>query len=969
MKKDNKAKKEDKTQNKSSQKNDKNLSPKKTSKKKRILKISLLVFLLLVLIGGGSLAGMVISYANEAPEFDPQQLRPAETSFIYDQAGNKIAPLHHEQERTIISLDKIPTHMQKAFIAIEDERFEDHFGVDIIGILRASMVNLMQREIVQGASTITQQLTRNAFLTSEQTFKRKIQEAWLAIQLERHYTKSEILEMYLNTIYFGNGAYGVEAAANTYFDKSAEDLALAESAMLAGIPRSPNSNNPFFSEDRAINRMKLVLYNMESVGFISPEEAEEARKTENFEYGEKRDEELPYPYFLEYVLHRELVSTLKNMPEYGTRESAYEAIYTHGLKIHTTMDTEIQAHVENTLDDDSMYPSTTRIDMDKFKEGYKEAGGNIPGDFPHAYIDEEKGVPQPQSAFVLADPSSGEIIALGGGRDFRKEENEIMRYLSTRQPGSAIKPVTPYAAAFEENALAPGSIVYDVPFSAGSYSPKNWDGQYWGPVSARDALRWSRNIPAVATLQDISPYTGTEYATKMGINSFTEDDRGSLTTALGGVSGIPPLEMAQAYATLANMGVKADFHTISRIEDRDGNVIYEQNNTPETVLSPQTAYMVTHILEDAHRNTFTSNARVAYDRPVAVKTGTTDERKDIYLATYTPNIVSVLWIGNDIRDMGRIQGSYPYTTAITREIYNKVFEDLEIEYFSAQRPSGIIEMKVCSKTGLKPSDKCEKAGDITRDMFTVETTPEDTCEDHVEKEICEESELLAGEYCPDDSITKEVFFTGRYANYVNKKPPENTCDVHDSETEEDDTDEDDSDDTTQPPSATSFSAKWNSQQNTVELEWSSPDTDNIKEYHLLREPKGGERLLVDKLNKNRTHYKDESNLEGGVTYNYLLYVIGEGGNKSESVSSSVTIPTSGNGNGSDDDNEDNEEEGSSNGNGEENNGENNDDNSNGGNEEGGRFPSTISSSLNEIIFERYGIIISSIFLPLKNLLF
>lgn len=961
MKKDNKVKKENKTQKKPSQKNDKNHSTKNTGKKKRILKISLLVFLLLVLIGGGSLAGMVISYANEAPEFDPQQLRPAETSFIYDREGNQIAPLHHEQERTIISLDEVPTHTQKAFIAIEDERFEDHFGVDIIGIIRAGMVNLMQREIVQGASTITQQLTRNAFLTAEQTFRRKIQEAWLAIQLERHYTKSEILEMYLNTIYFGNGAYGIEAASNTYFDKSADELTLAESAMLAGIPRSPNSNNPFFSEERALNRMKLVLYNMESVGYISSEEAEEARETENFEYGELREKELPYPYFLEYVLHRELVNTLKDMPEYGTRESAYEAIYTHGLKIHITMDTDIQAHVENTLDDDSMYPSTIRIDMDKFKEGYKEAGGNIPRDFPGAYIDEEKGVPQPQSAFVLADPTTGEIIALGGGRDFRKEENEILRYLSTRQPGSAIKPVVPYAAAFEENALAPGSIVYDVPFSAGSYSPKNWDGQYWGPINARDALRWSRNIPAVATLQDISPYKGTEYATNMGINSFTEDDRGSLTTALGGVSGIPPLQMAQAYGTLANMGVKAEFHTISHIKDRDGNVIYEQNNTPETVLSPQTAYMINHILEDAHRNTFTSNSRVAFDRPVAAKTGTTDERKDIYLAAYTPNIVSVIWIGNDIRDMGRIQGSYPFTTAITREIYNKVFEDLEVKYFSEQRPSGIIGMKVCSKTGLKPSDKCEKAGDVTTDMFTVQTAPNDTCKDHVEKEICKESELLAGEYCPDDAITKKVFFTGRYANYVGNEPPGSTCDVHDSETKEKDTD-DDGDDTTQPPTATSFSAKWSSSQEEVQLEWNSPNTDNIKEYHLLREPSGGERLLLERLNRNRTHYKDKSNLEKGVTYNYILYVIDRDGNKSESVSSSVTIPgENGNEDDTGDDNDDNDNN--------DNNNEDNNDNSNGDNEEGGRFPSSISSSLNGVIMERYGIKIASIFLPLKNLLF
>ncbi|MFY9115423.1 MAG: transglycosylase domain-containing protein, partial [Dethiobacteria bacterium] len=533
---------------------------------------------------------------------------------------------------------------------------------------------------------MTQQLVRNAFLSPEKTLKRKIQEAWLAIQVEREFSKPEILEMYLNIIYFGNGAYGIEAAAETYFNKDAAELSLAEAALLSGFVCAPNSFNPFINEEKALSRKQTVLRKMESLGIISTEEADEARE-EELKFGELKIQGYPYPYFIDYVVHHELIKILSDTTLFGSKEDAYNAIYTLGLKIYTTLETELQAHVEETLNRKDKYPTTVRIDMEKFKAAYHEAGNKMPKDYPKAYIDEENGIPQPQSAMVLANPQTGAIRALGGGREYCKNKNEVLRFISKRQPGSSIKPIVSYAPAFEEKVLAPGSIVYDVPIKIGSYAPRSWDGKYWGPITVREAIKWSRNIPAVSVLHMISPSKGTEYAERMGISSFSDDDRNSLSVALGGVSGISVMDMCQTFATIANEGVKKPLHTVSRIEDRNGEIIFEQNAAGEAVLSPQTAFMITHILEETHRTSFTGN-RLYIDRPVAVKTGTTNDDRDTLLAAFTPNLVSYLWMGYDFKDMGRIRGGHGLTTSITRDVFKKAFEGLEKISFESRRPSG-----------------------------------------------------------------------------------------------------------------------------------------------------------------------------------------------------------------------------------------------------------------------------------------
>ncbi|NLI71013.1 MAG: PBP1A family penicillin-binding protein [Firmicutes bacterium] len=845
-------------------------SPQKKSFNKT-LKVIFTVLAFLIILGFGTGTAMLVAYVKDAPTFDPRMLKPAETSYLYDNKGNEITRLYQEQNRTVVPISSLPEYVPKAFVAIEDERFEKHFGVDVIGITRALVVNITKKDLVsQGASTITQQLIRNAFLTPEKTLKRKIQEAWLSIQLEREFSKPEILEMYLNTIYFGNGAYGIEAAAETYFNKSSSDLSLAEGSMLAGFVCAPNSFNPFINEEKAQNRKKTVLRKMSSLGYIGADEAKSARE-EELKYGELKTREYPYPYFIDYVVHHELIKILSETALLGDKEAAYHAIYTQGLKIYTTLDTELQAHVEETLRRKDKYPTTIYIDMDKFKAAYKEAGNKLPKDYPKAYIDEENGVPQPQAAMVIANPQTGAIRALGGGREYRKNKDEVLRFVSKRQPGSSIKPVVSYAPAFEEKILAPGSIVYDVPIKIGNYAPRSWDGRYWGPITVREAIKWSRNIPAVSVLHMVSPGKGTEYAERMGISSFSEDDRGALSVALGGVSGISVMDMCQAFATIANEGVKKPLHTVSRIEDRNGEIIFEQNAAGEAVLSPQTAYMITNILEETHRTTFTGN-RLYIDRPVAAKTGTTNDDRDTLLAAFTPNLISYLWMGYDFKDMGRIRGGHGLTTSITRDVFRKAFEGLEKISFESRRPSGLVTMEICKLSGLKPTQVCRDANTVVKEIFTPQTAPKETCSDHVEVEICQASGLLKGPYCPDEDVTKEYFYIGKHSE---DKPPKEKCNVHTGPSEK----------------VTSFAAIWNPVSRSVTLSWSVSSSTNIKEFKIYRGSSSEKSTLLATVDARTLHYTDARDLKNDTEYTYFLYMVDKQNNQSEPATARAKVPS------------------------------------------------------------------------------
>ena len=578
----------------------KNKKNKKTDKKKvkikRSVKLFFRTFFILALLfffaSAGLGLGAVLSCIKDAPDFDPRHFNQPLTSHYYDYHNNEITAQHDGHNRIEVPLHEMPDHLQEAFIAVEDERFYDHIGVSPKDILRAVYNNLRKQRLTdQGASTITQQLIKNAFLTPEKTFQRKIQEAWMAISMEQEYSKREILEFYLNIIYFGHLNYGVEAAAQDYFDKSISEVTLAEAALLAGIPRNPTKYSPLRNFEEAKLRQEVVLNRMVECGYISHNEARRARE-EPIELAEGAERTFEYPHFMNYV-EREAEKILRELDIY---EDPAQALNRGGLKIYTTLIPETQLMVEAVINDEQYYPST---------------------------VEDEQGKLQPQAAAVLAEPETGYLRALVGGRDYGLH-NQDLRFLSRRQPGSAIKPVLAYAPAIEEGIIFPGTVLDDAPITLGNHYWENYDRRFRGLVTMRQALTHSYNIPAVKAYSQLGTDKGMEYAEKLGITTFVKTgdtrDTGALSLAIGGFTdGTRPLDMAQAFAVFANKGVKTPLTSILRIENHQGQEIYSHNPTREIVLEETTAFLITDVLRDVVRRG-TAPELNALGRPVAAKT-------------------------------------------------------------------------------------------------------------------------------------------------------------------------------------------------------------------------------------------------------------------------------------------------------------------------------------------------------------
>lgn len=843
------------------------------------LKIAFMLVLVLTLLVGAGGITLLYSYVQDVPEFNPGKLMPAVTSYIYDRDDNELGSLYDEQNRIEISLDEIPPYVQNAFIAIEDERFYEHIGVDPIAIARAFVINLRHRHWTeQGGSTITQQLTKNAFLTPVKTYERKVQEAYLAMQMERTYSKEEILEMYLNQIYFAHGAYGIEAAASTYFQKSTAELSLAEAALLAGVPRSPNYYSPFINFDAAKSRQGLVLQKMHELGLISHRQLREARD-EEINLGTPPSRDYPYPYFLDYVLHHELIRTLLELPDIDTREEAYEAVYTKGLKIYTTLDPRVQDLTQAVISDESLYPQNLKVDMAKVRQLMAE---NDYSNYPDEVLLEEGGILQPQGAAVVADPVTGEVLALIGGRDY-SEDNQTLRFISRRQPGSASKPIVAYAPAMEEKMITPGSIIDDAPFARGSWAPENFDRTFRGLVTVREALVRSLNVPAVKAFANLTPKIGLEYAEKMGISTIHEDDY-NLATAIGGMTeGVTALDMTQAFAVLANQGIKVNLHTVKRIEDRHGQLLYEYRNEPEAVLSAQTAYLTTDILKDVVRRG--TAARLRIGRPVAAKTGTTSDNRDAYLSAYTPDLVVSVWLGHDIPKLGRISGGSGTTIPFMNEIMSQVLADREPLDFV--RPPGISgPISICSKSGLRPGDDCP-SDTIVGEIFPTEMVPHEKCDLHFKMEVCAASGMLPGEYCPDYEVSEKVFLLrpdfeitdGRWRGAAGRvpadaalMPPEEHCDLH-----------------TEPaPTPMGLNLYLLDRPLRVNLWWEWQD--DIAEYRVYRRTADEEEIsLLQSVPGSINHYVDQ-NIEKDTEYVYKIVAVNNEGVRSQPAERSISTP-------------------------------------------------------------------------------
>lgn len=566
----------------------------------KILKTIIICLLSLGIMGVSILYGFSSFFAP--PNMD-ETLIPDAASQFYDINGNAIYTTLSEERRIPVTINDIPKHVQQAFIAIEDNRFYEHGGIDYRGTARA-LVSTLSGSEVQGGSTITQQLAKNAFLTQERSIIRKIKEAFIAKELEHKYTKDEILTMYLNQIYFGQGAYGIESASMYYFGKHVKQLDVAEAATLAAIPKSPNYFNPFENPQESKKRQELVIDQMVKYGLISAEDgaAAKAEKLSFNTYHKKSTD--PRSYFFDMI-------TQKVIEEVGA-----DALYKGGLKIYTTLDSDMQRAAERAMK-------------------------HLP-----TYYTDGKKITQPQMALVAIDPTTGYVKAMIGGRGDDKFNRAT---LAVRQPGSAFKPFV-YLTAMQ-NGYTPASVIEDKveEFSPG-WKPQNSDRKEHGKVSLRSALIRSLNVPTVKLAQEVGVDKIIANAEKMGISTMVESGAYSdanLAMALGGLSkGVNPLEMAAAYGVLATNGMYCKPIALLKIVDREGKVLYEaKKSEAKRVIDAEAAYLTTNMMQDVFVSGTASGMGIG--RQAAGKTGTTDTYIDAWFVGYTPNLSTAVWCGDD----------------------------------------------------------------------------------------------------------------------------------------------------------------------------------------------------------------------------------------------------------------------------------------------------------------------------------
>jgi penicillin-binding protein 1A len=589
---------------------------------------------------------------------------PAITKF-YSENGEVIGEFFIEK-RKVVSLERIPNHLIQAIVAGEDARFFQHKGLDYWAILRALLKNIFSGEMIQGGSTITQQVVKSLLLTPEKSLTRKIREAILAFKIEKYLSKEDILYLYLNQIYLGHGAYGVAVAAENYFGKSIEELNVAESALLAGLPQAPSKYSPHINPEQAKKRQSYVLNRMVEEGFISYGESLRALQTPIKIMGKQNPHVEKAPHFVEYV--RKYIEA-----KYGK-----DALNKNGLKVYTTIDL-----------------NTQNIAQEAVESGLREIEKR------QKYPSGESS-PTIEGALVCFDLETAYIRAMVGGRNFKKSQfNRATQAL--RQTGSAFKPIV-FASALDKG-YTPASIIVDAPivfeFGDRKWRPKNYDEKFNGPTTLRNALAHSVNVVTVKIARDIGIDYIRDYARNLGISASLHDH---LAMALGS-SSVSPYELTKAYAVFAHQGKPFKPIFVKKILDRDGNLLEEhlplyfprESKDEDQVISPQTAYLMTHLLESAVQSGTGWRAK-SLGRPVAAKTGTTDQFFDAWFIGYTPELITGVWVGFDEdkslgeHETGARAASPIWVSFMSRELKNREVKDFPI-------PEGIEFMKVDPKTG------------------------------------------------------------------------------------------------------------------------------------------------------------------------------------------------------------------------------------------------------------------------------
>lgn len=736
------------------------------------IRLSFVLALCVALALLGAVVGIAKAFVDTAPTLDLAALDAQDkTSFIYDSQGNLITDYKGTEDRIMVSIDEIPEMLQNAFIAVEDARFYEHNGVDVKRIVGALVANFTSGS-TQGGSTITQQLIKQTVLSSEQSYKRKLQEAYLAMELETRYTKKQILESYLNTIFLGGSYYGVRVAAYGYFGKSLDQLTLRECAMLAGLTRSPNYYNPrsnFYTRntegsstpDITNNRTNYVLRQMRENGLITAQQYNAAldRSTASvLEKSPASTDMYAYPHYVEYAIS-DVVDTfldLNGLEDTSANRYAMEnKLRTGGYSVYLCLDTEIQEIVEDTLANWSNYPRL-RDPSDKVYQSRNSDG---------TYTEIE----QPQAAACVFDYRTGELKAIVGGRYKPTTRKTLNRASGMTMPvGSSIKPLTVYAPAIDLGA-SPASIAYNMPVpisgwkdSSGKDSwPKNYGGGgYKGPQSFRSALRNSYNTAAAQILMTyVGVSRSVEYLHLMGIpdKNINADPFG---LALGS-SGLTPVQMAVAFGTIANKGVYQQPLSFSRIVDNNGNVVVDmhQQQDRHQVFKPSTAYLVVDMLKEAVQSGTGTKAKIS-SQVVAGKTGTNSDSKGVFFAGMTGWYSGSVWIGHDnYKALSSKATGGNAAAPLWQSFMEKIHKakNLDSREIIDGTPSdyNLVRVTTCGVSGQLATDACynDVNGYKTiTDYWSADSVPTAYCSMHKSVSVCTESGLLATDYCPSYSV-------------------------------------------------------------------------------------------------------------------------------------------------------------------------------------------------------------------------
>jgi penicillin-binding protein 1A len=628
-------------------------------------------------------------------------IQPPVKTLVYDARGRVLHEFFKEN-RSQVPIAHLPRHLVNATIATEDRSFYQHWGVDLWGIGRAAVTDVMHLKRTQGGSTITQQLARNLFLTHERTFTRKLKEVALAIRIERTYTKQQILEMYFNQIYFGEGAYGVDAAAKTYFDRPVRELRLSECALLAGLPANPALYSPRRHPKAALLRRSKVLRNMLVTKAITPVEFEQAMKSPlGVTATRYRNDKAPY--FVEMVrLHLD--------EKYGSNQ-----VYEGGLRVYTTLDMDLQEIAERAVEK-QVAALEADLKLKQTKASFTAPAADGPRDSSMPYL---------QSSLVAMDPRTGYVRALVGGRDWM-QSNFNRAVQARRQPGSAFKPFV-YVAAID-NGFHPTDVIVDEPvsFPGGNgelYQPGNYDRTFRGPVTLRYALQQSINIPAIKLLRKVGTSLVASYARRMGIRSPIGQN---LSLALGS-SEVNLLELTTSYGVFANRGIRNDPLYILKVEDKNGTVLEKNAPRPVEVLSEETASVMTSMLQSVmdHGTGYPARAR-GFMNPAAGKTGTMDDYTDAWFVGYTPSLSCGVWVGFDEKKpigpgMTGGRAALPvWTDFMIGATRGRPVDDFPL-------PAGTTTRAVCAETGMLATEACPN---VTTERFPEGSEPTEGCSTH-----------------------------------------------------------------------------------------------------------------------------------------------------------------------------------------------------------------------------------------------